>query len=136
LLKNASVDYTKPGFCQCWIAVSLSTTQQKNPPLGLKSVNFDHEIMEIGLICSNFIEKAPLQNQDIFGYVSEHETSYHTTTVVSHWVSFSSKDPLLGWEPCPKWKCMKHYMKIDLPLHCIVVLVLSRGSMHAWFLPK
>jgi hypothetical protein len=29
---------------------SASTTQQKKPPLSQKSVNFDHEIMEIGFL--------------------------------------------------------------------------------------
>jgi hypothetical protein len=36
----------------------------KHPPFSLKSVNFDHEIMEIGIICSNLVEKSlssPLQ---------------------------------------------------------------------------
>jgi hypothetical protein len=37
------------GFCQCWTAGSA--TWQKKPPLGLRIVNLDHEIMEIGLIC-------------------------------------------------------------------------------------
>jgi hypothetical protein len=48
-----------------------ATTQQKKPPLRLKSINFDHEIMEIGIICSNLIEKShhssnPVQNSAKF----------------------------------------------------------------------
>jgi hypothetical protein len=35
-----------------------ATTRQKKSPLGLNSVNFDHEIMEIEIICSNLIEKS------------------------------------------------------------------------------
>jgi hypothetical protein len=31
--------------------------KQKKPPLGLKNIYFDHEIMEIGLICSNLVGK-------------------------------------------------------------------------------
>jgi hypothetical protein len=38
---------------------SPSTTQQIKPPLSLKKINFDHEIMEIALFSQIVIEKKP-----------------------------------------------------------------------------
>jgi hypothetical protein len=38
------------------LLVGPTTTQQKSP----KSVNFDYEVMEIGLVWSNLVEKAPI----------------------------------------------------------------------------
>jgi hypothetical protein len=39
------------GFCQYWMAVDRSVNQSaEKPPLSRKSVNFDPEIMEVGLI--------------------------------------------------------------------------------------
>jgi hypothetical protein len=32
-------------------------TGQPRPPLGLKSINFDHEIMQNDIICLNLVEK-------------------------------------------------------------------------------
>jgi hypothetical protein len=46
------------GFCQCLL-------------LGKKSVTFDHEIVEIGLICSNYIEKKPPAKQSWAGLCNE-----------------------------------------------------------------
>jgi hypothetical protein len=40
------------GFCQCWMAVDEPVHHST-----YKIINFDDEIMEIGLICSNLIEK-------------------------------------------------------------------------------
>jgi hypothetical protein len=42
-----------PGYGAGWQWTGLSTT----------TLHFDHEIIEIGLICSNLIEKKPLLQQ-------------------------------------------------------------------------
>jgi hypothetical protein len=66
-----------------------SITQQKEQPLSLKSVNFDHEIMKIGLICSNLIENSnyssnPGQNPALTREIFEidHELKFWNSFVV------------------------------------------------------
>jgi hypothetical protein len=47
-------------FYQCWTAVDGPVHHSaKKPPIDLKSVSFDNDIMEIGLIYSNLFEKRP-----------------------------------------------------------------------------
>jgi hypothetical protein len=43
------------GFCQCWMAADHSA---KKATTRQKKFNFDHEIMEIGLVRSNLIENS------------------------------------------------------------------------------
>jgi hypothetical protein len=38
-----------------WLVTT--TTQQKKPPVSLKSFESDHEIMQNGIICLNLVEK-------------------------------------------------------------------------------